>query len=176
MPVVAVLTAGGLALFRARPQAELGGPAPAFELPLLEERGRLALADLRGRPVVLNFWASWCTPCRDEAPELASVAREHPDVTFLGMNILDGRAEALSYTKRYRVPYRSVRDTRAVIAKRFGVTGAPETVFIDAQGNIVGTFVGAFSGQLDGLVSDLEALAGGERLQITGRGEAQPVP
>lgn len=173
---MAVLAVGGVALFRARPQAELGGPAPSFELPLLEGRGRLGLDDLRGKPVVLNFWASWCTPCRDEAPELARVARRHKEVVFLGMNILDGRDEALAYSKRYGVPYRSVRDVRAVIAKRFGVTGAPETVFIDARGDIVGTFIGAFTGQLDGLVRDLADLAPGQRLRITDRGQSQPVP
>lgn len=176
VPVVAVLALGGLALFRARPQAELGGPAPRFELPLLEGGGRLSLDDLRGKPVVLNFWASWCAPCRDEAPELARVARKVRDVTFVGMNILDGRDEALAYTRRYDVPYRSVRDVRAVIAKRFGVTGAPETVFIDARGDIVGTFIGAFTGQLEGLVRDLAELVPGQHLRITDRGQAQPVP
>ncbi len=178
VPLVAVLALGGIALFRSRPQAELGGPAPRFELPLLSENGeRLALATLRGKPVVLNFWASWCAPCRDEAPELARAARRlSGKATFIGVNILDGREEALAYVTKYHVPYRSVRDVRAVIAKRFGVTGAPETVFIDARGDIAGKFIGAFTGQLERLVRALAALEPGEVLRITERGDAQPVP
>ena len=177
VPVIAVLALGGLALFRSRPQAELGGPAPLFELPRLDADQRLALANLRGKPVVLNFWASWCAPCREEAPELARAARRLSGLaTFVGINILDGREEALSYVTRYEVPYPSVRDARAVVAKRYGVTGAPETVFIDERGDVAGKFIGAFTGQLEPLVRELAALAPGETLQITERGNAQPVP
>lgn len=177
VPLVAVLGLGGLALFRSRPQAELGGPAPLFELPRLDGGDRLALAKLRGKPVVLNFWASWCAPCREEAPELARAARRLSRLaTFLGVNILDGRDEALAYVTKYDVPYESVRDARAVVAKRFGVTGAPETVFIDRDGDVAGKFIGAFTGQLEGLVRDLARLETGEVLRITGRGDTQPVP
>ena len=180
VPVVVVFALGGVALFRARPAAELGRPAPLFELPDLARPGsRIALAGLRGRPVVLNFWASWCEPCREEAPELARVARrfEEAGVRFLGINILDGREEALAYVRRYGIPYPSVRDTRAVVAKRYGVTGAPETVFIDAEGNVVGRYIGAFRrGQLDELVRELIGLGPEETLRITGRGETRPVP
>jgi cytochrome c biogenesis protein CcmG/thiol:disulfide interchange protein DsbE len=139
---------------------------------------RLGLADLRGRRAVVNFWASWCDPCREEAPELARVARRYADrIGFLGVNILDGREDALRYTDRYRVPYESVRDTRAVVAKRFGVNGAPETFFLDERGNIVGKHIGAFkAGQLEELIKDLIALGPGEVLDITGRGNTQPVP
>ena len=179
LPVVVVFVLGGIALFRARPSAELGRPAPAFELPAVDAPpDRLGLADLRGRRAVVNFWASWCDPCREEAPELARAARRYSDrIAFLGVNILDGREEALRYIDRYNVPYESVRDTRAVVAKRFGVNGAPETFFLDENGDVVGKHIGAFGkGQLEKLIRDLIALRPGEVLDITGRGNTEPVP
>jgi cytochrome c biogenesis protein CcmG/thiol:disulfide interchange protein DsbE len=179
LPVVVVFAVGGVALFRARPAAELGRPAPSFELPVVESPPeRIALGQLRGRRAVVNFWASWCAPCREEAPELARAARRFSEeIAFLGVNILDGREEALRYTDRYDIPYESARDTRAVVAKRFGVNGAPETFFLDERGNVVGKHIGAFrSGQLEELIREFLALQPGEVLDITGRGNTQPVP
>lgn len=178
LPVVLVLAISGVALFRARPAAELGRPAPSFDLPSLDDRDRrIGLEDLAGTPAVLNFWASWCEPCRDEAPELARVAQRFTDVRFLGINILDGRAEALRYVERYGIAYESVRDARGIVAKRYNVTGAPETVFLDARGDIVGKYIGAFErGQLAAIVHELRALGPGQTLEITGRGETRPVP
>jgi cytochrome c biogenesis protein CcmG/thiol:disulfide interchange protein DsbE len=174
-----VLGVGGVALFRARPAAELGRPAPSIDLPDLAEPGeRVALRGFRGQPVVVNFWASWCDPCREEAPELVRAARRFStQVTFLGVNILDGREEALNYVDRYGIDYVNVRDPRAVIAKRYTVTGAPETFFIDREGNVVGSYIGAFErGQLERVVRQFVQLEPGELLRLTGRGETRPVP
>jgi cytochrome c biogenesis protein CcmG/thiol:disulfide interchange protein DsbE len=179
LPVVVVLGLGGIALFRARPEAELRGPAPEFNLPdLARDDARIALKSFRGRPLVVNFWASWCEPCRDEAPEIVRTARTYTKrVGFLGVNILDGREEALAYINEFEIRYPSVRDTRAVVAKRYEVTGAPETVFIDARGNVVGKYIGAFRrGELAKLVRELLELKPGEVLRISGRGETRPVP
>lgn len=176
LPVVALFAGVGVTLFRSGP-GTVGRPAPGFELPALDGPS-ISLSDLRDKPVVLNFWASWCDPCRDEAPELARSARELGAVaTFLGVNILDGRAEALAYVDEFEIPYESVRDARGVVAKRYGVTGVPETVFIDARGDVAGRYVGAFTeGQLERLVRELIALEPGRTLDITGRGESRPVP
>lgn len=179
LPVVAVLGLGGAALFRARPAAELRGPAPEFNLPdLARPDARIALKSFRGRPLVVNFWASWCEPCREEAPELVRTARRFAKrVSFLGVNILDGREEALKYVDRYGIEFANVRDARAIVAKRYEVTGAPETVFIDARGHVVGKYIGAFRrGELSKLVRELIELEPGEVLRITGRGETRPVP
>lgn len=179
VPVVVVFALGGLALFRARPAAELGRPAPLFELPdLMKPESRIALGDFRGRPVVMNFWASWCAPCRAEAPELVRASRRFATrVNFVGVNILDGREEALEYVGRYKIEYPNVRDSRAITAKRYGVTGAPETVFLNKQGDVVGKYIGAFHrGQLEELLRELITLRPGETLRITGRGETRPVP
>jgi cytochrome c biogenesis protein CcmG, thiol:disulfide interchange protein DsbE len=179
LPVVVLFVVGGVALFRARPEAALGKAAPGFALPdLARPSERIALDRFKGTPVVINFWASWCEPCRDEAPELARTARKlGRTVTFLGVNILDGRDEALAYVKKYKIPYPSVRDARGIIAKRYEVTGAPETVFIDRDGNVVGKYIGAFErGQLERYVRVLSRLRANELLDITGRGETRPVP
>ncbi|HYZ91683.1 MAG TPA: TlpA disulfide reductase family protein [Actinomycetota bacterium] len=179
LPVVAVLGFGGFALFTSRPEAVLRGPAPEFNLPnLADSDARIALSSFRGRPLVVNFWASWCDPCREEAPELVRARRAFAKrVRFLGVNILDGREEALKYLRTYRIRFPNVQDTRAVVAKRYGVTGAPETVFIDESGNVVGKYIGAFRrGELERLLDELVALNSGEVLRITGRGETRPVP
>ncbi len=178
VPVIAVFVVGGIGLFRVRPQAALGSPAPAFELPSLNSDGTLALRSFRGKPVVLNFWASWCEPCKDEAPEFARVSKKlGDDVQFLGVTMLDGRESALEFVKHYDIGYDSVRDTRGVIAKRYGVNGVPETVFIDERGRVVGIYIGAFrKGQLETAVLDLLELGSGELLRLTGRGQTRPVP
>jgi cytochrome c biogenesis protein CcmG/thiol:disulfide interchange protein DsbE len=179
LPAVIVLGLGGVALFRARPQAELLKPAPGVELPDLRDPDELvSLARFRGEPVILNFWASWCEPCREEAPLLVRAARRYGRrVAFIGVNILDGREEALDYIDEYGIGYLNVADRRATLAKRYGVTGAPETAFIDRQGNLVGKYIGAFrQNQLEDLLDDLLELGPGRALRITGRGETRPVP
>ncbi len=179
IPLILAFVAVGFGLFRARPAVELGAAAPTFDLPDLARPGRtISLTDLRGRPVVLNFWASWCEPCREEAPELAEAARAFEGrVSFLGVNILDGRDEALEFVRRYAIPYPSGRDGSARVSRLYMVTGVPETVFLDAEGRLVGIYIGAFTpGQLEGILEDLLALPPGGILDIQGRGETRPVP
>lgn len=176
--MIGVFLFAGLTLFRTT-TGRVGRPAAAFALPDVADPNRtVSLSSLRGEPVVLNFWASWCDPCRAEAPELVRTANAYAGrVHFLGMAILDGRDAGLAYMAKYKVPYPSVRDARGTVSKLYGVTGVPETVFIDARGVIVAHYIGAFTpGQLAPIVQQLVTLPSGGSLELSGRGETRPVP
>lgn len=137
-PAAALLAVLAIAVARTPPPPQPGDPAPEFEAPLLESEGTLALEDLRGEPVVLNFWASWCAPCRDEAPVLKAAHERYGDqVRFVGINIRDARSAAISFSDVYGVGYPDVRDEGRRIERAYGLTGQPETFFIDADGVIV---------------------------------------
>lgn len=113
--------------------------APDFELPLLGEDAELSLASLRGKPVVLNVWASWCDPCREEAPLLQDAHERWRDagVVVLGVDYQDGSDDALAFMEEFGLTYPSVRDGSGSVLAGYGVTGVPETFFIDRQGRIV---------------------------------------
>ena len=117
---------------------------PAAASPLRE--GKLALAELRGRPVVLNFWASWCLPCRDEAPILrAAAVRHRGDVVFLGIDVRDLTSDARAFLRKYKVNYVSVRDREDKTWGAYGLTGVPETYYLDARGRVLAHSPGAVS-------------------------------
>ena len=116
-----------------------GSPvAPAFTLERLDTSGELTLASLRGKTVVLNFWASWCGPCRDEMPLLQAGSKrwEGKNVVFVGVDAKDDRGYARDFLERYGVTYPNVYDGKGSLIGRYGVTGYPETYFIDADGKV----------------------------------------
>lgn len=161
--------------------------APALSQPVLE-RGdlgeplrsrvggvlsapRVSLGQLRGTPMVLNFWASWCDPCRAEAPVLERAwERERArGVLFLGLNMQDITDDAHAFTRAARVTYPSVRDQSNGVAHRWGVTGLPETFFLSAQGRVVGHVIGAVSpGQL---AAGIAAARAGRALGVESGGQ-----
>ena len=104
----------------------------------------LNLGELRGKLVMLDFWASWCPPCRHEAPDLAQVYLEFQGapVEFVGVDIWDNRSGALNHIERYNVPYPNGFDGEGIIAIDYGVRGIPEKIFIDSDGEIIKKFVG----------------------------------
>ncbi|HVM35306.1 MAG TPA: TlpA disulfide reductase family protein [Actinomycetota bacterium] len=121
-----------------------GDPAPAFTAPLLDDRGRLALDDFDGRPVVVNFWASWCVPCIDEAPMFGAAYERYGErVAFVGINIRDARSDARAFVAKHDLDYPNVRDERLEIYRDYGLTGQPETFVIDGDGTIVAHVPGA---------------------------------
>ena len=104
----------------------------------------IALKDLKGKtPVVINFWASWCPPCREEAPTLSKVSKLYEGrVKFIGIVTNDSQADALSFMKEFGITYDNGIDYYG-IASKYGITGIPETFWIDKQGQIVGHWIGA---------------------------------
>lgn len=134
LAVVALFAAG---LRQTTRGPEIAKPAPEFTLPLFDG-GEIALADLRGKVVVINFWASWCDPCREEAPVLERMWREYRDrgVVFIGVNYVDVESEARKYLQEFDVTYPNGPDVGQKIARAYRIRGVPETFFVDAQGNI----------------------------------------
>jgi thiol-disulfide isomerase/thioredoxin len=125
--------------------AAVGRPAPRVELPGLRG-GRVRLADLRGRPAVVNFWASWCPPCLAEMPEFERVHRRLGDrVAFLGVNQRDQAQAAEQLARSTGVTYPLAVDSAGRSFDAFGGLGMPTTVLIRADG----TVADVFAGQLD---------------------------
>jgi cytochrome c biogenesis protein CcmG/thiol:disulfide interchange protein DsbE len=125
--------------------------APAFALETLDEKRELTLESLRGKAVVLNFWASWCGPCKEEAPHLEQVWREHRarGVVVLGLDSKDFRKDAGRFVRRFDWTFPVVFDGEGSVSKRYGVTGYPETFVIDRQGRVVDAIVGAVNSDED---------------------------
>jgi cytochrome c biogenesis protein CcmG, thiol:disulfide interchange protein DsbE len=113
-------------------------PAPAFVRPRIDTSGTLSLASLRGRVVVMNFWASWCIPCKGEARILEAGSRNWTGrgVVFVGVNEQDLRGPARAFMKRYGITYPVITDDGPMIG-HYGVTGFPETFFVDRRGRVV---------------------------------------
>jgi cytochrome c biogenesis protein CcmG, thiol:disulfide interchange protein DsbE len=157
--------------------------APAFTLDVLQRGaggaslpratadGRLSLSELRGSPVVLNFWASWCLPCRDEAHDLqrawTRLARPR-DVVVLGLDMQDITDDARAFIREFRLTYPMVREGGNDTAQRYGTTGIPETFFINARGDVVGHVIGAASPAQ--LRAGIAAARAGRRLGVRSGG------
>jgi cytochrome c biogenesis protein CcmG/thiol:disulfide interchange protein DsbE len=114
-------------------------PAPAFTLDRLDRAGKLSLSAYRGRPIVLNFWASWCVPCKEEAPLLEAVWRRHRDegLVVLGVDINDLRSDARRFARQNRMSYPLGFDGVGETSTDYGLTGVPETFFIARSGRLV---------------------------------------
>ena len=121
-------------------------PAPSFSLPELAWPGRrMSLADFRGKPLVVNFWASWCYPCQTEIPLLEAAFRsERGAVQFLGIDTNDARSAALRFLKSLHVTYPLLflSDPASSVAASYGLVGLPITFFISPEGTVMGRHIG----------------------------------
>jgi cytochrome c biogenesis protein CcmG/thiol:disulfide interchange protein DsbE len=159
-------------------------PAQPLRLGLLQDGGDAAvkraaqdgtveLEELRGRAIVLNFWASWCDPCAIEAPDLVRGAKANPDVLFLGVDVQDIRGDAREFARKYAMSYPSVRDGAKDTMREWGVTGLPETYFLTKDGRVAAHVVGVVDpAQLaEGIAAAesgraIDAEQGGERRDV----------
>jgi cytochrome c biogenesis protein CcmG, thiol:disulfide interchange protein DsbE len=140
--VLAVLAVVGLLAFgllsKGSSGVALGEVAPASPLPRLEGGGSGSLADYRGGWVLVNFWASWCGPCRAEAPALESFQRHHGGggFTVLGIDSRDLSGDGRAFVRRFGLSYPQLRDGDGSAAHDFGTTGVPENYLVDPQGKV----------------------------------------
>lgn len=143
----------------------VGSPAPDFELALYPDYRagfpeKIRLSDLRGRVVVINFWASWCVECRKEAADLEATYRRYKDrgVVFVGVDYLDTETAALEYLREFDTTYPNGVDLQQRIARLYRITGVPETFIVDKNGVVREVIVQRTSAaHLSGMIEKLLA-------------------
>ena len=134
-------------------QALANVPARDFRLDSFDG-SKAQLSGFQGRPVMVNFWASWCVPCREEAPTLERTWQTYKDrgVVFLGVDIWDKESDARAFLKEFGITYTNAMDPNGAVAIDYGLRGVPETFFVDRGGKLTSKYVGpvlnAGSGQL----------------------------
>jgi len=140
--MLAVLAVVGLLVYglasKGSSGVALGEVAPASSLPRLEGSGDGSLADYRGRWVLVNFWASWCIPCKQEAPLLERFQHRYGGRAFtvLGVDSRDLSGDGRAFVRRYRLTYPQLRDGDGAAAHEFGTTGVPENFLVDPAGRV----------------------------------------
>ena len=141
-----------------------GEPVPTATLPTLPPGDEGSLADYRGDWVLLNVWASWCLPCREESPALDRFERENRQaITVLGIDTRDLTDDALAFLEQYDITYDQLRDASGEYADDLETTGVPESFLIDPEGNLVSHFPGPFRDLSEVEEFAAPALAAGER-------------
>jgi len=151
------LLAWGLKKAQAGPIAS--GMAPDFTLTSFDGR-TLTLSELRGQVVIINFWASWCPPCREEAAYLEQTWRKYEDkaVVFIGVDWVDTEKEALAYIDEFDLTYFNGPDIGTRIAQVYNIQGVPETFYVAKNGELRGVHIGPLkSPQLDDKIEELLA-------------------
>ncbi|MGA8745586.1 MAG: redoxin domain-containing protein [Solirubrobacterales bacterium] len=142
IPLLAVIALIALLVYglasKGTPAVSVGETAPAGALPRLSGAGSGSLADYRGRWVLVNFWASWCIPCRQEAPALERFQRTHvgPSFTVLGIDTRDLSDDGQRFVHQYGLTYPQLRDGDGQRAHEFGSTGVPENFLVDPEGRL----------------------------------------
>ena len=149
--VFGVLAVVGLLVFgllsKGSSRLEIGEAAPTVPLPRLESDGGESLSDYRGKWVLVNFWASWCLPCRAESPALEQFQQRHggPRFTVLGIDTQDLSGDARAFVEKYGLSYPQLRDGQGDAADDYGTTGVPETFLVDPAGKLRVRAVGPVS-------------------------------
>jgi cytochrome c biogenesis protein CcmG/thiol:disulfide interchange protein DsbE len=141
--VMALLTFFAFGLVKASKAQRDSGPAPDFSLTGFDGR-KVTLSELRGKVVVINFWASWCIPCRQEAAYLEQTWRKYKDkdVVFIGVDYVDTEKEARAYIKEFDITYINGPDLKTRISDLYNIKGVPETFYINRDGILKGIHIG----------------------------------
>lgn len=137
------------------PAPLVGQPAPNFSLAMLHPsssgRSNFSLADLKGRPAIFNFWASWCDPCKQETPLLENAWKQAQtqgkNIIFLGINYQESDQNASNFLQAYGVTYPTVLDRDGSVGSKYFIAGLPQTVFIDRNGSVVSRIAGQLTAQ-----------------------------
>jgi cytochrome c biogenesis protein CcmG, thiol:disulfide interchange protein DsbE len=142
-----------------RVQPMPGEPAPTFTITTFDDE-TISLEALRGKIVIVNFWADWCPPCHQEAPDMVAIAEDYVDknVVMVGINWLESKSTALNFIARYEVPYQNGLDLGGKISQAYRLEAAPETYVIDRNGIVADTIIGPttydhLAEVLDGLIA-----------------------
>jgi cytochrome c biogenesis protein CcmG/thiol:disulfide interchange protein DsbE len=157
--VLALLGLLGWGLIKSQKGPVENGPAPDFTLQGFDGH-TVTLSELRGQVVVVNFWASWCLPCREEAAYLEQTWRKYKDqgVIFIGVDYVDTEKAALAYIEEFDITYINGPDIKTYISDAYNIQGVPETFFIAKNGELRGVHIGPLkSPQLDEKIEELLA-------------------
>lgn len=159
--VLVVTVVVGIAFARQNAKLAIGKPPPAFTVTTFDGE-ELSLSDFEGQIVVLNFWASWCLPCHDEAPDLQYIHETYQDagVVMLGVTYAESNVQnSIDFVEQYGITYLNAPDRGTRVSKQYGITGVPETFIIDRDGNLSQYYPGPVNAvilgdYLDTLLSD----------------------
>jgi thiol-disulfide isomerase/thioredoxin len=142
--------------------AQTGQPAPAFNLKKIGADGSLSLADMKGKVVLVDFWASWCGPCRQSLPLYNKLRAEFPrqDFDIVAINLDEDVADAKTFLTQHPVEYTALQNPQGDIAKAFDLKGMPSSYLVDRDGVVRATHVGFDSKDIDGLRTQIAELTG----------------
>ena len=126
---------------------QYGEQAPNFRLQA-EDGRHFSLADLQGQPVLINFWATWCPPCRREMPDIVKAATTHPELIVLAVNVQEEQELVQAFAEAFQMTIPVVRDAEGELRDAYGVRGMPTSVFIDKKGKIATVWTGFLTPEL----------------------------